>query len=115
MSHQTFESIPQSALEQKHAPTRNETAELPGLITLSEVQQNKYEPATTEAKSHKPERVETPSPTLDGVLTGILKDYRNGLFYSLRDQVPFYYPPLPDVVITNGKSDGAPTDAPPKK
>lgn len=113
MSHQTFESIAQLVADQEQAPARNQTAELPGLVALYGVQQNKYEPITDEEKGTKPEHVEAPAPSLDKVLTGILKDYRNGLFYSLRDQVPFYYPPLPDVVITNGKSDGAPTDAPP--
>lgn len=37
--------------------------------------------------------------TLDSVLQDIQEDYENGLFYSIRDQVPFFYPELPGVIV----------------
>lgn len=37
--------------------------------------------------------------TLESVLQDIQKDYENGLFYSFRDQVPFFYPTLPGVIV----------------
>jgi hypothetical protein len=115
MSYQTFESIPQPITDQNHAATGSQTAELLGLVALSEAQQNKYEPTTDEAISTEAEHVEAPAPTLDNILTSILKDYRNGLFYSFRDQIPFYYPHLPELFITNGNADSTIPEAPPKK
>ena len=46
--------------------------------------------------------------TLESVLQDIQKDYENGLFYSFRDQVPFFYPTLPGVIVYD--EQGAPIE-----
>jgi hypothetical protein len=111
MSFQTFESVPQSIVDQQYVPAISETTEDPNLQDQSYLQQTDFEPSAQESTDSNPEINQEPL-TMESVLAEIHQDYQNGLFGSLlREYVPFYYPALPNLKISDDDA-AAPEEQP---